>query len=175
VQLGFAQLVSAMNQYTAGTGTPSLLNTWFEPQVSITDTAPGIFPQSTSLGIEEILNRMKASPARYVYYGCPEKDTSAINNVQDTGFFLAIGADKKLEDVLIIRTWWRYEGDSQPRIYQMYVGSDAAINQALTDYKSVCAYHVTVKSPGAAAALPPLGSPFTEPTPAAQAVLPAIE
>jgi hypothetical protein len=174
VQLDFAKLVKTVNEYTAGTGSQAVLNTWFETPVSITDTAPGIFPQTTSLSIEEILNRMKGASAHYVYYGCQEKDASVIDNVPATGFFLAIGADKKPDDVLIMRTWWRYEGENQPRIYQMYLGYDAAINQALSDYKNVCAYHVTVKSAGAAAPPPSLGSSIAQPTPAG-APAPTVE
>ena len=169
VQLTFAQVAGAMTGYATGKDTKSVLDNWFEPQVSVTDTAPQIFDSGTSSSIEQILDKMKSAPAQYVAYGCQEKDTTMDSNgVQDTGFFLAIGRDGKPDDVLILRTWWRFQGSNRPRIYQMYLGYDATISQALNDYKNVCAYHITVGTPVPAA----VGSPSAKPTPATTAVKP---
>jgi hypothetical protein len=49
--------------------------------------------------------------------------------------------------------WWKYDGanTNQAHIYEINIGSDAAIQQALKDYNSQCAYHVKVNAPAAAA------------------------
>ena len=163
VQLVFAQIASAMSGYTAGTDTKAVLDNWFESPVVITDTAPQIFTGTTSLTVEQILDKMKGASPQYVFYGCQEKDSGAdASNVQDVGFFLAIGKDRKPGDVLIMRTWWRYS--DHPRIYQIYLGYDPAVSQALTDYKNVCAYHVVVGTPPSAPQA--LESLASQPTPA---------
>ena len=174
MQLTFSQIANAMSGYAAGKNTNFVLDNWFESQVSVIDTAPQIFSSPTSLSIEQILDKMKGAVPQYVSYGCPEKDNASdASGVQDTGYLLAIGKNGKPEDLLILRTWWRYQGNgNQPHIYQMYVGYDAAIQQALTDYKNVCGYHITVNVPPAPGSQTPQGSQTAQTTPAAQATNP---
>jgi hypothetical protein len=89
VQLDFARIASAMSAYAAGKNTKSVLDGVFEPQVSITDTAPQIFDGTVTQTIQQILDKMKASAPQYVFYGCQEKDGTVVDGVQDTGFFRA--------------------------------------------------------------------------------------
>lgn len=169
VQLDFARVGSAMMGYAANANSKADLDILFEPQVSITDTAAHIFDGATpTQTIEQILDKMKAAAPQYVFYGCQESDNAVVDGVQDTGYFLAIGKDKKPDDVVLLRTWWRYQNGSKPRIYQIFLGFDGSISKALTDYKNVCAYHVTV----GAAPEQSQGSTSAQPTPAPQATRP---
>jgi hypothetical protein len=168
VQLDFERLASAMTSYAAGTNASPTLDSLIEPQVAITDTTAQIFSSTTTLTIEQVLDKLKSTPTQFLYYGCQEKDAAIVDGVADTGLVLAIGKDKKPEDVLIMRTWWRYQTANKPRIYQLFLGYDDQVGKTLTDFKNICAYHVTVGNAPAQV----VGSDSAQPTPKEKAVAP---
>jgi len=172
--LVFSEISSAMTNYAAGKDTKSVLDTWFEPQISVTDTGPSIFNGPTSVSIEQVLDKLKTAPPQFVSYGCSETDNSSNDaGILDSGYMLAIGKDGKPDDLLVLRTWWRYKDQStQTRIYQMFIGADAAIQKALSDYKNVCGYHIKVNVPAAAEAPGTQGSQTALATPPDQATKP---
>jgi hypothetical protein len=134
--LVFAEIANAMTEYAAGRNTKAVLDEWFEPQIRMTDTAAGIFSEPMNMSIEQILDKLKGAQPQFVSYGCSESDNTADAGVPDTGYMLAIGKSTKPDDVVVLRTWWRFQPNSnETRIYQTFLGADnTAIQKALTDY-----------------------------------------
>jgi hypothetical protein len=152
----YTQIVNAMNGYAAAKKTGATpqntadLDKWFLSQVDVTDTTQTIGPNA-KMSIEQLLDKLLAAKPQYVAYGCAEKDATFPDDsgVLDTGYLLAIGQAASPDDLLLLRTWWKYDQGSsnQAHINEVNVGSDAAIQQALKDYGNECAFHVKVNVP----------------------------
>lgn len=172
----FSEIASAMTGYATDKNANAIaaLDAWFEPQVSVTDTGPRIFAASTTMSIEKILDNLKGAQPQFVSFGCAETDsTPDSSGTLDSGLILAIGKDGKPKDMLVVRSWWRYQGNSnQSRIYQIVVGANAAIQKELTDNKNNCGYHIKVNVPAAMVLSLPVGSLTAQPTPPEQTTVP---
>jgi hypothetical protein len=150
----FTQISNAMNEYATNHTNATDLDKWFLPNITVTDTTGVIGPGKMT--VEQLLDKLKAAKSQYSGYGCSEKESTFTddNGAQDTGYILAIGKAGSPDDLLILRTWWKYDAatTNQAHVYEVNIGSDSAIVQALKDYNNECAFHVKVKAAAAAGA-----------------------
>jgi hypothetical protein len=169
--LVFEGIASSMTAYAGGdANAKKKLDGSFESTIYVVDAALGMFDASPT-NIESVLDKLKA---QYPSYGCSDADdTSDPNLGPATGLILAIGKSGKPTDMVALKTWWEYLGNSnQTRIKQIAIVSDSSILTALSNAKNYCGHNITIDSPGTA---PGAGSSTAKPTPAGVAPPVAIE